>query len=429
MQDSTKNIPTDGLPSVLVAEDDAITRRLLTSFLEKAGHTVLEASNGKEAWESFLQHEPKLVITDWRMPEMSGLELCKKIRSQSEGYTFVIILTSDTDRDAMCEGFASGADDFVTKPFDKAELNWRVNSGVRMIQLHESLEVRIRQLDEARKKLESANSDMRAGLAAAAKSQQSLLPTARPEVKHMACSWFYEPCEDLGGDSLNVFRLADSKLGFYLADVCGHGIPSALLAATIHRVLTPTPGAPSLLTASGDDPLDLFSDPGRVLTEVNRRLPISIDDGEYFTAVYGVIDTSSKEMHYAAAGHPSPVLVHNGKPALLSSDGMPIGFVDSTEYETMTVPFQTGDRLYIYSDGFVEEVNPDGEQYGYERFTKKLARLTESRLEEVVWDLVNELKSWTTTPVQNDDISLLVLEYSEQETPYCPRVLSQASTK
>lgn len=127
--------------TVLVADDDPITRQLLKRYLEGKGHTVLVAVDGEQAWEIFVSHQPRLVVTDWRMPKLDGLQLCERIRDfQAAHYTYVLILTSTTEKEAMALGFAAGADDFMTKPFNREELNWRVQLGMRVIQLHSTLE-------------------------------------------------------------------------------------------------------------------------------------------------------------------------------------------------------------------------------------------------------------------------------------------------
>ena len=398
--------------TVLVADDDPITRQLLKRYLEGKGHTVLVAVDGEQAWEIFENHQPRLVVTDWRMPKLDGLQLCEKIRDfQTAHYTYVLILTSTTEKEAMALGFAAGADDFMTKPFNREELNWRVQSGMRVIQLHSTLEKRIHQLDDARKELEDANQQMKQGLEAAAKTQQSLLPKSPPDDQSIRCSWSYEPSDHLGGDSINIFRLTENKVGFFIADVCGHGLPSALLAVSLHRVLTPVLGQASLLTGDKNvDPLELFSDPGRVLTEVNHRFPMKIENGEYFTAVYGVVDTEKGELRYAGAGHPNPVLVSpNQKISLLATEGFPIGFDDEVVYATQVMPLNAGDRIYVYSDGVVECQNPAGNMFGMERLTEELKNNLDKPIEETVQHLVRERANWEQG--QEDDISMILLEF------------------
>jgi two-component system chemotaxis response regulator CheY len=126
---------------VLLAEDDPITARVLEQFLRDWGYEVLVTRTGTEAWE-LLQKPgaPSLVISDWMMPHMDGLELCRKIRKREDShYVYFIILTSKGRREDLVEGLEAGADDFVIKPFDSQELRYRMKTGERIIRLEERI--------------------------------------------------------------------------------------------------------------------------------------------------------------------------------------------------------------------------------------------------------------------------------------------------
>jgi len=129
---------------ILIAEDDTISRRLLESFLRKWGYDVLVTSDGVEAWKAMQEPKaPNLVISDWMMPNMDGLELCGNIRAmEKSGYTYFIILTAKGRKEDVIEGLEAGADDFLIKPFDQEELKYRVKIGERIIRLeHRILEL------------------------------------------------------------------------------------------------------------------------------------------------------------------------------------------------------------------------------------------------------------------------------------------------
>ena len=126
---------------ILVAEDDAILRRLLQSHLEKWGHEVLTAQNGLDAWELF-QRDPDIpiVITDWMMPKMDGVDLVRRIRaSERPGYVYILLLTAKSQKEDLVEGMEAGADDFVTKPFERAELKVRLRAGERIVEMERRL--------------------------------------------------------------------------------------------------------------------------------------------------------------------------------------------------------------------------------------------------------------------------------------------------
>ena len=144
---------------VLIAEDDLISRRLLQSSLEKWGHDVVTATDGAEAWRLFEAGEFPIVISDWMMPEMDGVELVRRIRScQRPGYVYTILLTAKSQKEELIQGMEAGADDFVTKPFDREELRVRLRAGERIIHLEQSLAEQNRALREAQAALVRARS-------------------------------------------------------------------------------------------------------------------------------------------------------------------------------------------------------------------------------------------------------------------------------
>ncbi len=132
---------------VLVVDDSPIYRKLVEQALSEEQYTVFFAKSGREAMALFSEHPPSLVITDWMMPDLSGIELCEHIRRQ-QAYAYVIILTGITDKNKVVKGLAAGADDYLTKPFHSEELLARVGVGRRMIELHRQIEAKNRVLEE-----------------------------------------------------------------------------------------------------------------------------------------------------------------------------------------------------------------------------------------------------------------------------------------
>jgi signal transduction histidine kinase len=125
---------------VLIAEDDAVTRKLLHSHLEKWGHEVVEASDGNQAWSAFERAKPELCIIDWMMPEMDGLALIRNIRAtRTSGYIYTIMLTAKSEKADVVAGMEAGADDFIAKPFDREELHARLKAGARILRLQAQL--------------------------------------------------------------------------------------------------------------------------------------------------------------------------------------------------------------------------------------------------------------------------------------------------
>ena len=125
---------------ILIAEDDKDSQKLLTRILEKENYEVVIADDGRMAWETFQAEDFRLVITDWIMPRMKGLELCEKIRTKEKpGYVYIILVTSKEEKADLIRALDAGADDYVTKPYDRGELLARVRAGQRIINLEQTI--------------------------------------------------------------------------------------------------------------------------------------------------------------------------------------------------------------------------------------------------------------------------------------------------
>jgi CheY-like chemotaxis protein len=140
---------------ILIAEDDQISRRALEVTVGKWGHRVVVTTDGQAAYEVLTQPDaPRLAILDWMMPHMDGLTLCRRLRENPQRQsTYIILLTARGEKKDIVAGLESGADDYITKPFDRDELQARVNVGVRMVALQQDLALRVQELEQAVKRV------------------------------------------------------------------------------------------------------------------------------------------------------------------------------------------------------------------------------------------------------------------------------------
>ncbi|MCJ7578125.1 MAG: response regulator [candidate division Zixibacteria bacterium] len=135
---------------ILIAEDEKISRRILEMTLTNASYDVVTVEDGVKALESIQKDVPDMLITDWMMPELDGLELCRRIRGLDlSSYVYIILLTALTQKEKIIEGLDAGADDYITKPFERTELLARVRAGERVIQLERSLRQKNKEVSEA----------------------------------------------------------------------------------------------------------------------------------------------------------------------------------------------------------------------------------------------------------------------------------------
>jgi len=162
---------------ILIADDDDITRLLLSSTLRKLGHDAHEARDGREAWDAWQEGEFPLIISDWMMPDLDGLEFCRRIRAERRAdYTYIILLTSLSGKTNYLEAMTAGADDFITKPFEKDAFAARVRVAERILGLHANLRA-------ANADLERRVRERTAELEAALRAKSELLSRASHELR------------------------------------------------------------------------------------------------------------------------------------------------------------------------------------------------------------------------------------------------------
>ncbi len=392
---------------ILVAEDDYTIRTWLKVKLSKWGYQTDVAEDGLQAIALYQKYCHTLVLTDWMMPNVDGLELIKKIRETvSLNKTYIIMITAKQEAGDVITGVEAGADDYIVKPVHSDELQARIIAAERILKLE-------RELQQQNENLEIANSQMKADLAAAARIQQSFLPSKNLKFEDIIFEWGLLPCDELAGDALNIIRLDRGHLGFYLLDVSGHGVAAALLAMTLIHTLSADQANSSLFKRSEDQTQTYtILSPARVAERLNNHFPMDDINGQYFTFIYGIIDTDSMQVTYVAAGHPGPVVIpKNGTSISLPTTGMPVGFIPNNKYEEEVVQLEKGDRLFCFSDGILECTNKYEEQFGRNRLMRQLQdNSNEVNLRESIDKLAVSALKWNGLSPMNDDVSILGIE-------------------
>jgi phosphoserine phosphatase RsbU/P len=380
-------------------------------LLRMQGHDVLEASDGELAWQLVEGSQISFVVSDWMMPNLSGLDLCRRIRAaEFEHYVYVILCTSKGAKSDLIEGMDAGADDFIVKPIGPEELRVKVRAGERVLNLQQRLADKNRELAGINSSLQSAHKLIEDDLKAAAWMQERLLPSPALQAHGVRCEWRLQPSGYVAGDIFNFFALDETQIGFYLLDVSGHGVPAAMLSVTLSMVLSPDAMHESPLKRY-DPAVDAFEvlPPGDAIRELNRRFQLK--DDRYFTMIYGVFDTCSSMLQVAQAGHPGPVLIRKGGDVqILGAGGMPVGLWPDIEFDSFESRVHAGDRLLIYSDGVTESMNGEGDAFGEDRLLSYLKARTMQPLDELLEGLLTEIRAWRGAAEFGDDVSLLAIE-------------------
>jgi sigma-B regulation protein RsbU (phosphoserine phosphatase) len=404
---------------ILVADNDAVHRCVLASMIRKLGHEVVEAPDGESAWRKLTREPFSVVISDWMMPIVSGLELTRRIRAANfSHYVYTILCTSGATSTDVVGALDAGADDFLTKPVSIDELRGRIHAGERILKLEQRLADKNRDLEVASSKLRTAFERIESDLRAAAWVQENLLPSPQLNALGVTCNWRYRPASYMAGDIFNFFAIDERHVGFYLLDVSGHGVPAAMLSVALSIMLSPDGGHGSPLKRYNPFGQTFeVAKPVEVMTELNKRFQSMPD--KHFTMSYGLLDAETSLLRLAQAGNPNPLMIQSsGHVKALTSGGMPVGLWPSMDLDYIEVPFERGDRLMLYSDGITECTNARNEEFGDDRLVKYLRDSAAQPLHTLLNGLEGELETWHGSTRFTDDISLLAVELAGQKEQY-----------
>ena len=230
---------------------------------------------------------------------------------------------------------------------------------------------------EAEDRLQDINRQMRRDLEEAAVIQKAWLPESLPQVPGYEFAWQFRPCAELAGDGLNVMRLDEHHVGLYILDVCGHGVPAALLSASLYRWLSPLPEDSVLFEADPASKTGFTpAEPAIVAKTLNRLYGAGPETGKFFTILYGILDLRTRDFRYVTAGHPPPVRITATSARVCPlARGLPIGVLPDFEYQQRTVQLEPGDRLLLYTDGAFEAIDENDQEMGEQRMLDGLVEL------------------------------------------------------
>lgn len=411
---STEATPAQpgALRRVLVVDDSKMQRKILSASLSRYGYEVIEAGSGEEALEICAKAQPDLVLSDWMMPGMTGLDFCRAFRAMDrQSYGYFILLTSKNETAEIAHGLEAGADDFLTKPVSGQELRARLAAGERIVAMQAELMEKNRVISSTLSELQGLYDVIDRDLVEARKLQQSLVKERHRSFGDSEVSLLLRPSGHVGGDLVGFFPINSRRLGVYGIDVSGHGITSALMTARLAGYLSGSSPEQNVALIQSEFGIYDARPPAELAAHLNALVLGEMQTETYFTLAYADIDLVTGRAVVVQAGHPHPAVVRtDGRVDYLGAGGLPIGLIEGAEFEEFEVQLAPGDRLFLMSDGIIEAEDAAARQLGEQGLARMLKRNAAlagpALLETLVWEL-----SDFTLGVFHDDVSGALFDF------------------
>lgn len=388
---------------ILIVDDTLQNIQVLGNILYDKGYSVSIATSGMETLRYVKNKIPDLILLDIQMPEMDGFEVCKELKSNPKTKDIpIIFLTAITETEYILHGFEIGAVDYITKPFNVAELTARVATHIELKNAKENVEA-------LNNKLSNAYDQIKNSINYAKIIQEKMLPDMNilqeNGLQHFV---IYKPKDIVSGDFYWA-EYCNEKLFIAVADCTGHGVPGALLSMSGHNLLN------EIIN------IEKIYDPAEILNNLNVRVRNIFKQGlsvihEGMDIAICVIDAKTKTIEYAGANNPVWYFSNNILKKL-SPDKLAIGEDYPANHNSLfnkqTIKFRTGDRFFMFTDGVFDQFDSlDKKQITKKGFEQQLSLYINKPFNTIKKDLLKFLKDWQGSNSQTDDILIIGFEIS-----------------
>lgn len=374
---------------ILIVDDIPANLNVLRQVLEPQGYNVIAVPSGEIALQIAARTPPDLILLDIMMPGIDGFETCHRLKADPATADIpVIFITAKDETTSIVRGFQVGGVDYITKPFQHEEVRARVQTHLTIKQLRDELEADNRRKTE---ELETAHL-----------IQQGFLPVSPPDLGHLEISAFQKPVTEVGGDYYDFFDLRVGELIIAIGDATGHGVGASLMVSATKM---------ALMTVDEPDLTRKISQINSHLKQINsyHRLNMAL------TLVELAYDAKSDSVQVKATGGGMPpllILRASGEVEEIMIQGLPLGAMEGARYSTTEFQLGKSDRLILMSDGLPERLNDRDEMLGTTQLMVEMERIVQTvqRADEIVEALVKLGDDWANHTLQNDDVTLVVLE-------------------
>ncbi len=398
-------------PRILIADDQADVREALRLLLKSEGYAADLVDSPGQVLAAVREKKYAALLFDLNYTRdttsgREGMDALPEILAVDRDLP-VVVMTAWGSIDLAVDAMRRGARDFIEKPWDNDRLLATLKTQVQfrdvLIQHAPAAKptppsITETSIDRAREvaKLKHETSQLRIELEGAASYIRAMLP--QPLTEPFRVDWRFVPFSAVGGDAFGYHWIDDDHFALYILDVCGHGVPAALLSSTALKVLR----AHAL-------PAVDFRDPGMVLTALNNAFLMRDQNNFYFTIWYGVWQRRTRELRYSCAGHPPAVLIESANPLTPVPVGVPglvLGARAGKRYETHSHQIAENAELYLLTDGIYEIRQPGGDMWQFEDFMECVATHA-PRAEDTLDRLLERVRAVRGEDALDDDVSLV----------------------
>ncbi|MCD7778579.1 MAG: fused response regulator/phosphatase [Clostridiales bacterium] len=381
---------------ILIVDDNPATLLAVTTYLSLHDYTVYSSTTCSNALTKIPRIQPNLIAAASHLPDMSGFDFCRTIKSDPEYRDILVLMIIDTTYPGEEEkALYANSDDYLTRGFTGKMLLSKLRSLFRINDLNTSLKNRYAELEEANKYLELQ-------IQMAMKVQRSIIKDVDMTYKNIHVKTKYLPALAIGGDFFNVRVIDKNRLGIIIGDVSGHGISASLLTIMLSQVFV-----------SFCHDIDM---PSTLLRKMNEAFYSVFEDSDsdmYACVFYAIIDINKGVVTYSNSGESYPILIsENGKKSMeLEVDGIPVGMLKDVSYVDKSFEYKEGDVLFFHTDGLGDFYYKDDNSFFMEKLRYSLMETvkTHDKVEDIMTLTLNTFYNEKDShKYKNDDVSVIV---------------------
>ena len=390
------------MKKILIVDNIEENLKIMSTYFAESGYEILTAKTSSAAIRTARFIKPHLIILELNMPEISGYEICKTLKNDNETKDIIILaVTARDSKEAKSHAFYVGADDYMVKPFYGTALMNKVKSLFRVMDLTDELEKQYGAVKEKNMQLELQ-------LKMARQIQQALVTKYNDVINGISFNSKYMPALDIGGDYYEIYKINDSIICVFMADVSGHGISAALLTSMIKimfkKYITEKLPPNTLLEYMNNEFCSIFSD-----SDINV----------YTCAFIAYIDTKNRIITCSNAGHALPLFIDNKTLNIEEIDisGTPLGMIDKMTYNQKIFPYNINDIIEFYTDGLSDSFYKDAPEDFLYHIKEIIKVMKDEPSEDILNTIIEQMYNFDeSAKYQNDDVSIILCKLKENGT-------------